>query len=65
MECRTLKSEQDRGYLVQLEIGHGEIMSVIRPEDLMTHIRDSLARRIAACLFEKIEPKILEALKGD
>ena len=52
-----------QGYLLQLQFDRKDIR--FTPEQLISDIRASLADKIAALLFEKIEPKILEILENN
>ncbi len=63
LETRVLDSSADGRYLLQLQFERSAIR--LTPEQLMADIRTSLAVKIAELLFEKIEPKIMEALRGE
>ncbi len=63
IKTRVLDSHNaDRDYILQLQFNGTDV--VLRPHELVAEVRVSLAEKIAALLFEKIEPKILEVLKG-
>ena len=62
IKTRVLDSHNaDRDYILQLQFNGIDV--VLRPHELVAEVRVSLAEKIAALLFEKIEPKILEVLK--
>ncbi|KKN48371.1 hypothetical protein LCGC14_0653180 [marine sediment metagenome] len=62
IKTRVLDSHNaDRDYILQLQFNGTDV--VLRPHELVAEVRVSLAEKIAALLFEKIEPKILEVLK--
>ncbi len=62
IKTRVLDSHNaDRDYILQLQFNGTDV--VLRPHELVAKVRVSLAEKIAALLFEKIEPKILEVLK--
>lgn len=64
IETRVLDSSSGHGkILLQLEFHKMDV--TLRPHELVADIRASLSEKIAAILFEKIEPKIIEALKGE
>ena len=60
IKTRVLDSYGNGSYLLQLKFDKTDV--TLRPDQLMAEIRTSLAKKIAALLFEKIEPKILDAL---
>ncbi len=63
MFARVLKSSGlDSEYLIQIKVG-GHDMAALHPSEVMDSMRIALAEKIAACLFEKIEPKIMEILR--
>ncbi len=62
IKTRVLDSHNADGeYILQLQFDKTDV--VLHPYELVAEVRVSLAEKIAALLFEKIEPKILEVLK--
>ena len=64
IETRVLDSHNaDGNYLLQLQFDRIDV--VLNPHELVARVKVSLAEKIAALLFEKIEPKILEVLENE
>lgn len=65
MQVKTLECSTTNEYLIQLRIDKNEAYTYISAKDLATRVRIALAEKIAAHLFEKVEPVIEQALKNN
>lgn len=63
MQARVLESPGTRETLVQVTVDNGDVLG-FSPDALIAEIRTCLAEKIAQSLFEKVDPAIMEALKG-
>ena len=65
MEVKTLECDNINEYLIQLRMGRDEIYQYISSKDIAIGIRNALSEKIAAHIFEKVEPVIEKALRGN
>ena len=60
VEMREQSSSQ--GYVMLVRIGRQEFIEHVTQKDLARQVSEKLADKIALSMWERIEPKILEAL---
>jgi len=65
MEAKTLECPYSNEYIIQVRIEKNEVYKYITARDLVIDMRSVLAEKLAQCLFEKVEPFIEQALKGE
>lgn len=64
MQSRVLEQGPGHEYLIQIHCDKHDVIA-LHPREVLAKVNSELSKRIAALLFEKIEPKIMEILREE
>ncbi len=65
MEIRTLDCISTGEFDIAIRVDKREVYQYVSAAELARTIRDMLAEKIAQKLFESVEPKLIDLIKGD
>jgi len=65
MQARALETQSLHEYIIQLKTDKVEMLSYIKPYEFARDVQLKLAEKVAQKLFEYVEPKLAEVLKGE